>query len=77
MQSGSTELPEGTVHIYRHTYSPGDKTGPLACASSLGEAPNDGTMLAILAVPSYMAPSDFLTFVAPAAESMAHLRMIR
>lgn len=37
----------------------------------------DGIMLAVLAVPSWMTPSDFLAFVAPAAEGMAHLRMIR
>lgn len=36
-----------------------------------------GMMLAVLAVPSWMTPSDFLTFVAPAAEGISHLRMIR
>ncbi|THH01056.1 hypothetical protein EW026_g1586 [Hermanssonia centrifuga] len=37
----------------------------------------DGVMMGVLAVPSWMTPSDFLAFVAPAAEGMAHLRMIR
>ena len=36
-----------------------------------------GAVLAVLAVPAWMTPSDFLAFVAPAAEGMAHLRMIR
>jgi BRCA1-associated protein len=34
-------------------------------------------MVGVLAVPSWMTPSDFLAFVAPAEEGMAHLRMIR
>ena len=33
--------------------------------------------MGVLAVPSWMTPSDFLTFVAPAADGMAHLRLIR
>lgn len=38
---------------------------------------SDDLTLAVLAVPSWMAPSDFLAFVAPAADGIAHLRMIR
>jgi len=34
-------------------------------------------MVGVLAVPSWMTPSDFLAFVAPAEDGMAHLRMIR
>lgn len=34
-------------------------------------------MLAVLAVPSWMSPSDFLGFVAPAVDGISHLRMIR
>ncbi|KZT06033.1 zf-UBP-domain-containing protein [Laetiporus sulphureus 93-53] len=34
-------------------------------------------VLGVLAVPSWMTPSDFLAFVAPAAEGISHLRMIR
>lgn len=79
-KSGSTNLPEGIVHIYReppqdpvtdrHPVSEGQETS--ACSSEW-----DGTTLGVLAVPSWMTPSDFLSFVAPAAEGMAHLRMIR
>jgi BRCA1-associated protein len=43
----------------------------------LDNADSDGYMLGVLAVPSWMTPSDFLAFVAPAQEGMAHLRMIR
>lgn len=37
----------------------------------------DGIMLGVLAVPSWMTPSDFLAYVAPAAQGMSHIRMIR
>jgi len=43
----------------------------------LENADSDGYMLGVLAVPSWMTPSDFLAFIAPAQEGMAHLRMIR
>ncbi|KAF8495583.1 hypothetical protein JB92DRAFT_2992620 [Gautieria morchelliformis] len=75
LQTGSTQLPEGTVHIFRDTTCSAAEAGVSSAAPA--EAAYDGTTLAVLAVPSHMTPSDFLTFVAPAAESMAHLRMIR
>lgn len=43
----------------------------------LENADSDGYMVGVLAVPCWMTPSDFLAFVAPAQEDMAHLRMIR
>jgi BRCA1-associated protein len=43
----------------------------------LENADSDGYMVGVLAVPSWMTPSDFLAFVAPAQDGMAHLRMIR
>ena len=43
----------------------------------LDNADSDGYMVGVLAVPSWMTPSDFLAFIAPAQEGMAHLRMIR
>lgn len=46
-------------------------------ASTSDNDEEEGVMLGVLAVPSWMTPSDFLTFVAPAAEGMAHLRLIR
>lgn len=77
---GSTNLPEGVVHIFREPPSRAD-------AEPSDQNPvNDGTKtelgaddhtLAVLAVPSWMTPSDFLTFVEPAAEGIVHLRMIR
>ncbi|TFK74931.1 BRCA1-associated protein [Pluteus cervinus] len=77
-KSGSTNLPEGVIHIYR---DPQDRpsTCPETALANVSETPDtaDSVILAILAVPSWMTPSDFLTFVAPAAEGISHLRIIR
>ncbi|EIW79215.1 BRCA1-associated protein [Coniophora puteana RWD-64-598 SS2] len=77
-KAGSTNLPEGIVHIYRDAVE-----GPHNGQSSTDTSPNvnqsiseGGVMLAVLAVPSWMTPSDFLEFVEPAADSLVYLRII-
>ncbi|GJJ11224.1 hypothetical protein Clacol_005456 [Clathrus columnatus] len=95
MYEGSTTLPEGVVHMYRHshnynqniaTFTPVDQDTSIIDSFSNKDVKanmvkvddsNDGSTLAVLAVPSYMTPIDFMTFIAPASESIAHLRMIR
>jgi BRCA1-associated protein len=83
-KSGSTNLPEGTVHVYRESISKRRppievSTSSVSIPGAMEEGVEDvgGVMLGVLAVPAWMTPSDFLTFVAPAAEGMSHLRMIR
>lgn len=77
-KSGSTNLPEGTVHIFRDSaVKPSQEELESVAPPTSAADDADGVMLAVLAVPSWMTPSDFLTFVAPAAEGMAHLRLIR
>ncbi|KAG0709194.1 hypothetical protein DFH29DRAFT_218850 [Suillus ampliporus] len=80
-KSGSTNLPEGTVHVYRQynerRQNGADESNGPSAASTSETIPEDGFMLGVLAVPAWMTPSDFLAFVAPAAEGMAHLRLIR
>ncbi|KAI0705156.1 BRCA1-associated protein 2-domain-containing protein [Cytidiella melzeri] len=86
-KSGTTNLPEGIVHIYRElpqqTYSSVAASSlspppPVASTPHLGgENASGGVLMGVLAIPSWMTPSDFLAFVAPAAEGMAHLRLIR
>lgn len=77
---GSTNLPDGVVHIFRELPS---RTDAETVDKSLtdGEAETefgvDDNTLAVLAVPSWMTPSDFLSFVEPAAEGIVHLRMVR
>ncbi|KAG2366923.1 hypothetical protein BDR07DRAFT_1273516 [Suillus spraguei] len=79
--SGSTNLPEGTVHVYRQCnerrQNGVDESNETCAASASEAAPEHGFMLGVLAVPAWMTPADFLAFVAPAAEGMAHLRLIR
>jgi len=77
---GSTNLPEGVVHILREPPSRTDSEaadGSLADGEANTELGVDDNTLAVLAVPSWMTPSDFLSFVEPAAEGIVHLRMIR
>ncbi|KAG2129212.1 uncharacterized protein EDB93DRAFT_1256339 [Suillus bovinus] len=80
-KSGSTNLPEGTVHVYRQSeerrQNAMNESNEPSDASASETIPEDGLMLGVLAVPAWMTPSDFLAFVAPAAEGMAHLRLIR
>ena len=49
----------------------------LADCDTKTELGADDDTLAVLAVPSWMTPSDFLSFVEPAAEGIVHLRMIK
>ncbi|KAI0027477.1 hypothetical protein K488DRAFT_31864, partial [Vararia minispora EC-137] len=90
-KSGATDLPEGIVRLFRDASSPigddycGRPSSQVESSSHLTGSQNilfegsdaDGVTLGVLAVPSWMTASDFLSFVAPAQEGMAHLRMIR
>lgn len=65
------------MHVYRDCDRRPD-ADKLASSPSTREVDlDDGVTLGVLAVPSWMTPSDFLAFVAPAAEGMAHLRLVR
>ncbi|KAH9034662.1 BRCA1-associated protein 2-domain-containing protein [Lactarius hengduanensis] len=82
-KSGSTNLPDGVVHVFRDSERQKlaeAEEGTSAADTSrimLENADSDGYMVGVLAVPSWMTPSDFLAFVAPAQEDMSHLRMVR
>ncbi|KAF9644977.1 zf-UBP-domain-containing protein [Thelephora ganbajun] len=76
----STNLPQGVVHIFRDSISRMDTETAdknLTDDETKAELGADDNTLAVLAVPSWMTPSDFLSFVEPAAEGIVHLRMIR
>lgn len=77
-KSGSTNLPEGVVHVYRDCDERpvADKLTSRPSATDVN-VEDDGVTLGVLAVPAWMTPSDFLAFVEPAAEGMAHLRLVR
>ncbi|KAF8889375.1 BRCA1-associated protein [Infundibulicybe gibba] len=78
-KTGSTNLPEGVVHLLRESTAKLDNEPDLIITEpqTPGAADSDGVMLGVLAVPAWMTPSDFLAFVAPATEGIAHLRIIR
>lgn len=80
-----TEVGWGVVHLYRDGQeTPGlyDESGAGTSSSEggAGTSFNEGdcTTLCILAVPSYMTPSDFLGFVGEQTrEDVSHFRLIR
>jgi len=74
---GSTNLPEGVVHIFRDRADVETADKSPTDGETKAELGADENTLAVLAVPSWMTPSDFLSFVEPAAEGIVHLRMIR
>ncbi|KAL1686584.1 hypothetical protein GGG16DRAFT_63998 [Schizophyllum commune] len=80
-KEGSTNLPEGVVHIFRDAAKARTteeiEADPHASSAKVTLDADGGVTLAILAVPAWMTPSDFLTFVAPAGDGISHLRMIR
>lgn len=70
------------MHVFRDGSSKPSREELEAKVSELSisdsfDPDSDGVMLGVLAVPSWMTPSDFLTFVAPAVEGIGHLRIIR
>ncbi|RXW23886.1 hypothetical protein EST38_g1945 [Candolleomyces aberdarensis] len=79
-KSGSTSLSEGIVHIFRESTSKPSLEELEIQTKSLtlnGDNAEDGVIMAVLAVPAWMTPSDFLSFVAPVADGIVHLRIIR
>ncbi|ESK97762.1 brca1-associated protein [Moniliophthora roreri MCA 2997] len=70
--TGALNLPDGVVHVYRESSRALNEE-----TASPDNSTRDGTILGVLAVPSWMTPSDFLTFAAPAAEGISHLRIIK
>ena len=85
MHLGVAQVSFGIVHLYRDNQeataaSPSTDQPAPASAQPVENLLSDadfGSTLAVLAVPSFMTASDFLSFVEPAAEAICHLRMIR
>ena len=69
----SSKAPQGFADNYASSSRAINADG----TSGLPTSEQEITSVAVLAVPSWMSPSDFLAFVAPAAEGMKHLRLIR
>lgn len=76
-KTGSTNLPEGVVHVYRDCDGRPDVDKLVSSPSAREVDLGDAVTLGVLAVPAWMTPSDFLALVAPASEGMAHIRLVR
>ncbi|KAJ3293935.1 hypothetical protein HK104_004091 [Borealophlyctis nickersoniae] len=86
--SGKTELNAGILHLYREKQEVqdilqlqsipvgNDESGTLS-PDALKDVKGSGTVLCVLAVPSYMTAQDFLQFIGPARKSIAHVRIVR
>lgn len=74
-------MPEGVVHVFRDAENKQSfedlerQTQNLSLDQSATD--DNGVILAVLAVPPWMTPSDFLNFVAPVADGIAHLRIVQ
>lgn len=75
LETKNTEVGWGIVHLYRE--SDGSSGGSVA-GSEVGDGDGeDGTILCIPAVPSYLSPSDFLGFVGEKWRGdVSHYRMV-
>ncbi|KAF8251282.1 zf-UBP-domain-containing protein [Wilcoxina mikolae CBS 423.85] len=89
LETRNTEFGYGVIHLYRDSHeTPGLYDPPPESKQPEGkeEVISDGekldeevlTTVAILAVPSYMTPSDFMGFVGEGTrDAVSHLRMVR
>ncbi|KAN0061403.1 hypothetical protein ACQY0O_006250 [Thecaphora frezii] len=88
MEIGATEVAFGIVHLFKDKQDATKARDPdhkgenqLAATATGDENQLDddevGSIVAVLAVPSYLTAADFLSFVEPASEAICHLRMIR
>lgn len=81
-ESKNTEFGYGVVHLYRDVYETPGLHNPKqnSIIGEDGEVEDEDalTTIAILAVPSYMTPSDFMGFVGEETrDTVSHFRMIR
>ncbi|KAJ2777077.1 hypothetical protein H4R18_005337 [Coemansia javaensis] len=70
----------GILRLYRSREERAASQDPAAAVSTEDAAKSSGARpdtLAVLAVPGYMAPTDFLAFTGPFADSIEHVRVIR
>ncbi|KAK4685772.1 BRCA1-associated protein, partial [Tremellales sp. Uapishka_1] len=78
---GITEVGRGVVHLFRHS-PPADYVAGLASWKDQADDETraegaDGSLIAILAVPAWMRPSDFLEFIGGWGTCLEGVRMIR
>ncbi|KAJ1910749.1 hypothetical protein IWQ60_010491 [Tieghemiomyces parasiticus] len=67
----SDTYPWGTLHLYR------DVQPTTVEPATVDGTPHGGTLLAVLAVPAYLATVDFLAFLGGYREAISHIRTVR
>ncbi|EST04582.2 Zinc finger, RING-type [Kalmanozyma brasiliensis GHG001] len=86
MTIGATEVAFGIVHLFRDkqeatsTPIPKARNAQTSSRSELeNQIPDEdvGAIVAVLAVPSHLTASHFLSYIEPAVEAITHLRMVR
>ncbi|KAJ3047151.1 hypothetical protein HK097_000177, partial [Rhizophlyctis rosea] len=86
--TGKTELNAGILHLYRDKQEVSkvleQKSISLASNPDNGPTPDElqsakgsGTVLCVLAVPSYMTAQDFIQYIGPARKLISHIRIVR
>ncbi|RKP35171.1 BRCA1-associated protein 2-domain-containing protein [Dimargaris cristalligena] len=70
LEIDSADYPWGVVHLYRDSEPP-------QTTQTVAASPQPGTLLAILAVPTYMSAADVLSFLGGYREAILHIRTIR
>ena len=87
---GFSDFNYGIIHLYKDnrgvlmSKASDNNAGALESTSSNPNVKNitevdthDGTVVCVLAVPSYMSATDFLKFTAPVNQCVSHYRIIR
>lgn len=72
-KSGSLDVSFGIVHLFRDD----DSLHAANAKTSTTLEDDTGSILAVLGVPSYIGPADFLQLIEPAASAISQVRMIR
>ncbi|KAE8234597.1 hypothetical protein CF326_g357 [Tilletia indica] len=76
--STNSQPPASTIATSSKTHiSSSSSSSPPAGAVQVTTDEEAGSILGILAVPTYMTAADFLAFIEPAADAISHIRMIR
>lgn len=77
MKIGVTEVAFGIVHLFRDKQEASTTAEEASVAENQVPEADVGAIVAVLAVPSHLAASDFLSFIEPAVEAVTQLRMVR
>lgn len=73
--AGRTELNWGVVHLFRESGAAAEASGEKDKRRAMDE--DNGTVVGLVSVPGVLTAAAILTFISPALESIAQLRLLR